>query len=329
MYVSHEPFAFPTDMSLRLHRDNEMNGDARRLEFEHHRLELFKTHGVDASAAWFSHSDGHRTAAIVSGEGERPVVLIHGLMNDAGEWALIAGQLPGRLVIPDWPGCGLSDAAPIGPAGFRRFGVDWLTGLVDALGAEQVDIVGSSMGGYLGCAFALAQPERVRRLVQIGSEFGLVRGAPMMLRLFTTPGLGTFVLSRQPKDAEANRKQVFSHLVRHPDRIPVDMLEHDLKVMELPGAVDSAKDVLRAMCHPITGARRSVMISDELVNLRVPTLYLWGTEDNFVPPDKVRPVFEHAAAITFRTVEDGGHLLTFEAPDLVASATTEFLHSPV
>jgi hypothetical protein len=55
-----------------------------------------------------------------------------------------------------------------GPAGFRRFGVEWLTGLVDAIGADQVDIVGSSMGGYLGRAFALAQPERVRRLVQIG-----------------------------------------------------------------------------------------------------------------------------------------------------------------
>ena len=95
-----------------------MNGDSRRLAFEHHRLELFKAHGFEASAAWFSNSDGHRTAAVVGGEGERPVVLLHGMLNDAGEWALIAGHLRGRLVIPDWPGCGLSDAVPIGPVGF-------------------------------------------------------------------------------------------------------------------------------------------------------------------------------------------------------------------
>jgi pimeloyl-ACP methyl ester carboxylesterase len=190
---------------------------------------------------------------------------------------MIAGNLSERLVIPDWPGCGLSDAVPVRPVGFRRFGVEWLTGLVDALGAEKVDIVGSSMGGYLGCVFALAQPGRVRRLVQIGSEFGLVRGAPMFFRLLVTPGLGSFMLSRQPKDAEANRKQVFSHLVRHPDRIPVDMLEHDLAVMALPGAVDSATDVLRALAHPLTGTRRSVMIRDELADLKVPTLYLWGS----------------------------------------------------
>jgi hypothetical protein len=30
----------------------------------------------------------------------------------------------------------------------------------------------------------------------------------MFFRLLVTPGLGTLVLSRQPKDAEANRKQV-------------------------------------------------------------------------------------------------------------------------
>ena len=173
-------------------------------------------------------------------------------------------QPDGRRSIPDWPGCGLSDAITDPAPGVSALRCDWLAGLVDALGAERVDIVGSSMGGYLGCVFALAHPERVRRLVQVGSEFGLVSGAPTFFRLLTTPGLGTFVLSRQPKDAEANRKQVFSHLVRHPDRIPVDMLEHDLKVIALPGAVDRdrlccVRSSIRSPVHD-----RSVMIRDEL-----------------------------------------------------------------
>lgn len=306
-----------------------MCADSRRLAFEHRRLELFKSHGFDASAAWFPDSDGHRTAAVVGGEGKLPVLLIHGMFNEAGEWALVAGKLSGRLVIPDWPSCGLSDAVPIGPAGFRRFGVDWLSGLVDALGAEQVDIVGSSMGGYLGCVYALAQPERVRRLVQIGSEFGLLYGgAPMFFRILAAPGLGTFIMSRQPKDAEANRKQVMPHIVRHPDRIPVEMLEHDLAVIALPGAVESAKEVVRSLVSPLSGTRRSVMIDDELAHLKVPTLYLWGTRDNFLRPDRVRHVLARAPAVTLREVDDLGHLLTWEAPDLVANAITEFLHSP-
>ena len=60
----------------------------------------------------------------------------------------------------------------------------------------------------------------------------------------------------------------------------------------------------------------------------VPTLYLWGTKDNFLQPDKARQPFEQATAVTLRRVEDGGHLLTWEAPDLVANAITEFLDSP-
>jgi pimeloyl-ACP methyl ester carboxylesterase len=74
-----------------------MNGDSRRVAFEHHRLELFRSHGFDASPEWFSNSDGHRSAAVVGGEGDPPVLLIHGMLNDAGEWALIAGKLSGRL----------------------------------------------------------------------------------------------------------------------------------------------------------------------------------------------------------------------------------------
>jgi pimeloyl-ACP methyl ester carboxylesterase len=67
------------------------------------------------------------------------------------------------------------------------------------------------------------------------------------------------------------------------------------------------------------------MIRDELAGLRVPTLHLWGAEDNFLPPDKARPAFARATAVSLRVVEDGGHLLTWEAPDVVADAITEFL----
>ena len=33
-------------------------------------------------------------------------VMIHGLLSEASEWSLLAGKLPGRVTIPDRPGCG-------------------------------------------------------------------------------------------------------------------------------------------------------------------------------------------------------------------------------
>lgn len=71
------------------------------------------------------------------------------------------------------------------------------------------------------------------------------------------------------------------------------MLEHDLAVIALPGAVDSATDC----------------------------------KDDFLRPDKARQVFERAKAVSLRIVEDGGHLLTWEASALVTNAITEFLGS--
>ena len=78
------------------------------------------------------------------------------------------------------------------------------------------------------------------------------------------------------------------------------------------------------MSAPQEGATRS-RVRDELADLRVPTLHLWGAEDNFLRPDEARPAFERATAVSVRVVPDGGHLLTWEAPDVVADAITEFL----
>ena len=304
-----------------------LDGAGRLALFEQDRLGLFGNHGFDCGVQWLADSSGRRTAAVVGGEGERPVLLVHGGLSQAGEWALVAGKLRSRLVIPDWPGCGLSDTVGMRRVGLRRFGERWLTAMVDALGVDEVDVVGSSTGGYFGLVFALAHPERVRRLVQVGAPPGLRRTAPMMFRLFAIPGLGARLLRRQPRDAEANRKQVFSNLVARPERIPVDMLEHDLQAMALPNSVDSAVDFSRSLVHPITGLRRDLLIDRELASLAVPSLYLWGTDDNFVKPDTVSDVLENAAAVRLQTIDGAGHLLTFEEPDIVAESVTEFLGS--
>ena len=39
---------------------------------------------------------------------------------------------------------------------------------LDGLGLDQVDVIGNSMGGVVATRFAIAQPDRVRRMVTIG-----------------------------------------------------------------------------------------------------------------------------------------------------------------
>ncbi|MGH2805260.1 MAG: alpha/beta fold hydrolase, partial [Thermoleophilaceae bacterium] len=62
---------------------------------------------------------------------------------------------------------------------YRGAAAEWLLDLLDAIDADQVDLVGNSMGGFFSMAFAIAHPHRVRRLVLVGAPAGLDRDLPL------------------------------------------------------------------------------------------------------------------------------------------------------
>lgn len=284
---------------------------------------MFARYGLDAAVEWLVDRSGRRTAAVVAGTGET-TLLIHGSISNAGEWALVAPHLGGRIVAVDWPGSGLTPPVGIRGMGIRRFALEWLDSVLEAIG-DPVRIVGSSAGGYLALLYALAQPQNVDRIVQIGSLPGLTSKTPFVFRLFATPGVGRVILAQHPKNAEANRKQVFSNLVADADRIPVDMLAFDLAASALPGAAQSAYDFCRALINPLAGVRKELLFADEALNtLSVPFHILWGSLDNLLKPEAALSRFDAADAASTEIVPGAGHLMTLEAPEQIADSINEF-----
>jgi 2-hydroxymuconate-semialdehyde hydrolase len=115
---------------------------------------------------------GIRTNYHDSGSGF-PVLMIHGSGPGVSAWAnwrLVMPELAkaARVIAPDMVGFGFTDR----PAG-QQYNMDvWVAqavGLLDALGIEQTDLVGNSFGGALALALAIRHPQRVRRLVLMGS----------------------------------------------------------------------------------------------------------------------------------------------------------------
>lgn len=291
--------------------------------FERSRLALFAGHGLEVEAEWLFDRSGRRTAAVAGGIGETTTLLIHGAISDAGEWALVAPHLHGRVVAVDFPGSGLTPPVDIRGLGIRRFALGWLDSVIEAIGGP-VRIVGSSAGGYLALLYALARPHNVERLVQVGSFPGLTSRTPFIFRLFATPLIGRLMLGQQPKDAEANRK-VFSNLVAEAERIPLDMLEADLLATALPGAARSAHDFCRALVSPLTGIRKELLLSDqELVGLTVPLHVLWGSVDNLIRPEAALTRLDAVDAATTEIIQGAGHLMTLEVPDQVAASSNAF-----
>lgn len=103
-----------------------------------------------------------------------PVVLLHGSGAGVSGWANWRGQIPVfaehfRVLAPDLIGFGYTER----PAGYDyRFMDSWVEQMLaffDALALPKVDLVGNSFGGSLSLALAVRAPERIRRIVLMGS----------------------------------------------------------------------------------------------------------------------------------------------------------------
>jgi pimeloyl-ACP methyl ester carboxylesterase len=96
-----------------------------------------------------------------------PVVCVHGLTRNGRDFDRLAGVLAAeRLVIcPDVVGRGQSDwlRDPAG-YGYPQYCAD-MTALIAHIGAEEIDWVGTSMGGLIGMTLAATPNTPIRRLV--------------------------------------------------------------------------------------------------------------------------------------------------------------------
>ncbi|GAB3366891.1 MULTISPECIES: alpha/beta fold hydrolase [Giesbergeria] len=115
---------------------------------------------------------GIRTNVHDVGSGH-PVLLIHGSGPGVSAWAnwrLVMPELAqqARVIAPDMVGFGFTERPEGQPYNMDAW-VAQAVGVLDALGIAKTDLVGNSFGGALALALTIRHPERVRRLVLMGS----------------------------------------------------------------------------------------------------------------------------------------------------------------
>jgi pimeloyl-ACP methyl ester carboxylesterase len=111
----------------------------------------------------------HRLSYVAWGEDgpQRTLVCVHGLTRNGRDFDVLAQALSGayRVACPDIVGRGRSDwLADKGGYGYPQYCAD-LNALIARLGAEEVDWVGTSMGGLIGMMMAAQPGSPIRRLV--------------------------------------------------------------------------------------------------------------------------------------------------------------------
>ncbi len=106
------------------------------------------------------------------GEGP-PVLLLHGSGPGVSAWAnwrQTIGTLKNgfRMLAPDMAGFGYSET-PADTVYSRQMWLDQIVSFMDQLGIEKAHVIGNSFGGSMALALAIAHPQRVNKLVLMGS----------------------------------------------------------------------------------------------------------------------------------------------------------------
>jgi pimeloyl-ACP methyl ester carboxylesterase len=115
----------------------------------------------------FTHA-GRRIAYRTYGDGDRVVILIHGLLMDSRMYARLAPRVAAeghRVIAVDMLGHGASDQPhDMMCYSMPQFGADVIA-LLDELDVRQAVIAGTSLGANVALEVAVAAPGRVRALV--------------------------------------------------------------------------------------------------------------------------------------------------------------------
>jgi pimeloyl-ACP methyl ester carboxylesterase len=193
-----------------------------------------------------------------------PIVLLQHFMGNLDNYdpAITDALATGReVILTDNAGVGRSTGtAPQTVAGMARDAAS----LIDALGLEQVDVFGFSMGGFVAQQIAVDRPELVRRLLLVGTGprggEGMGQLAPDVAPLFGTPDdpqdlmwLPIFFSPSQESQA-AGRRFLERIRARTEDRdVPVSeatVAAHAGAAGEWGAAAPGSYDYLKGMPHP-------------------------------------------------------------------------------
>jgi len=253
-----------------------------------------------------------RAHVVEVGRGE-PVLMIHGGNGVGAHWLPLMAGLPGRrLLVPDRPGCGLTDGFVYDGVDMRSHAVGFVAGLLDALQIDRTSIIGNSMGGYWGLCFALAHPERVDRLILAGGPAFSAGYQPMPMEAIEARVKG----SRQPG------RPGLGALMADPGRMPDDLLELLDTGLTLPGGEESWRSIWRS-ARP---DRTTLSLHPELEALRTPTLLIWGQQDRIDPPQPAAiAIAQRLPNAHLVLMPDAGHMPWLDQPEACATLIREFL----
>jgi pimeloyl-ACP methyl ester carboxylesterase len=225
-----------------------------------------------------------RLRAVEVGTGE-PTVFLHGFSHCTAHWAPLVSRLSGmRNLMLDAPGHGAADAVDYRGVDLRAWYKEMLTGCLDALGLEQVRLIGHSQGAMQALWLALDAPTRVRSVVAIGTP-AVAFGAQLdAIRILARPGIGPMLLWL-PMLPSMYRNILAGTMGPAAVRAHPELVRATYLATHHAGYAKTVSSYLQEMFRGADAEPRRYALSDaELRRIAQPVLVLWGSDDTRFQP---------------------------------------------
>lgn len=235
------------------------------------------------------------------------ILLIHGAGNDHTIWRFATRRLAAAgypVAALDLPAHGKTDGPALDSIEAMS---EWCWQVVDELAAEQVTLVGHSMGSLITMQMTVDAPGRVRGV-------GLLATAE---RLAVHPELQRAADALDPLAADLIVG--WSHTGRsrfgHHTAPGVWMAGSNRRLIER-NAGSLGRDLV---------ACSAWQRADAFAELHVPTMIVEGERDRMAPSRAARPLFEHLPHAEWIEVPGGSHASLYDHPELAVGPLVRWL----
>jgi pimeloyl-ACP methyl ester carboxylesterase len=179
----------------------------------------------------------------------------------------------------------------------------------EAMGLERVNLMGTSLGGWIALEFAMRYPEKIEKLIIVDSAGLYVDGAPIV--------------------------DLFAYLSK-PERVR-ELIFHDPHsfVANIAIPKSSTPEQMIIGYRAFTAAARigwntyfsNPKMQERLWRIKNPTLIIWGDDDKLIPVAHSKVFHEGIKDSKLSLIQDCGHMPMFEQTEAFVKKVLQFLKS--
>ena len=234
------------------------------------------------------------------GEGE-PLMLLHGLFGALSNFSDLIENFRGshKVIVPLLPLFEL-DLLHTSVSGLAKH----VTAFIEHKGYDHIHLLGNSLGGHVGLVYVLKHPEKIKSLTLTGSS-GLFENA-----------MGDSYPKRGDREYIKNKTALtFYDPAMATDELVDEVFEITKNRIKVIKIIALAKSAIRNN------------LGDELNQIKIPTLLIWGKNDTVTPPFVAEEFHKLIPNSELHFIDKCGHAPMMEQPAEFNSILSAFLTS--